>query len=198
MADTFRIASLTRTTGETDITVKLSLDGDTHIDVDTGIGFMDHMLHLFAKHGRFGLTVQAKGDTYVDGHHTVEDIGLTLGEALKMALGNKAGIERYGDAWVPMDESLEQVVIDLSGRPFLVFDAVLATPVLGQFETELVEEFFRAFAFSGLMNLHVRSLYGKNTHHIIEGLFKATGRALRKAVTINPEIKGVNSTKGVI
>ncbi|MCF0155026.1 MAG: imidazoleglycerol-phosphate dehydratase HisB [Veillonella sp.] len=193
-----RTAKITRTTGETDITISLSLDGNQDIQVNTGIGFMDHMLHLLAKHGRFGLVVDAKGDTYVDGHHTVEDIGLTLGQALKEALGDKAGIERYGDAWVPMDEALAQVVIDLSGRPYLVFDAELPTPVLGTFETELVEEFFRALAFSGLMNLHARVLYGKNTHHMIEGLFKATGRALRKAVTINPDIHGVNSTKGVI
>lgn len=193
-----RTACVTRITGETDIRVSLSLEGNQDISITTGIGFMDHMLHLLAKHGRFGLTVEAKGDIYVDGHHTVEDIGLTLGQALVEALGNKAGIERYGDAWVPMDESLAQVVIDLSGRPYLVFDADLPSPLLGSFETELVEEFFRAFAFSGLMNLHARSLYGKNTHHIIEGLFKATGRALRKAVTINPDIQGVNSTKGVI
>ena len=157
------------------------------------------MLHLLAKHGRFGLAVKAVGDTYVDAHHTVEDIALTLGQALTQALGDKAGIERYGDAWVPMDEALTQVVIDLSGRPYLVFNGEFTTPVLGgNFETELVEDFFQALAVSGAMNLHVRNEYGRNTHHIIESMFKATGRALRKAVTINPEIHGVNSTKGMI
>ena len=156
------------------------------------------MLHLFAKHGRFGLTVKAKGDTYIDAHHTVEDIGIALGEALVKALGDKAGIERYGDTWVPMDEALTQVVIDLSGRPFLVFKGEFQIQLLGNFETELVEDFFQALAFTAKMNLHIRNEYGRNTHHIIESMFKATGRALRKAVTINPEIEGVNSTKGVI
>ena len=196
---TNRSATVTRKTGETDITITLTLDGNQEIQVDTGIGFLDHMLHLLAKHGRFGLAVKAVGDTYVDAHHTVEDIALTLGQALTQALGDKAGIERYGDAWVPMDEALTQVVIDLSGRPYLVFNGEFTTPVLGgTFETALVEDFFQALAMSGAMNLHVRNLYGRNTHHIIESMFKATGRALRKAVTINPDIQGVNSTKGVI
>ena len=196
---TNRSATVTRKTGETDITITLTLDGNQEIQVDTGIGFLDHMLHLLAKHGRFGLAVKAVGDTYVDAHHTVEDIALTLGQALTQALGDKAGIERYGDAWVPMDEALTQVVIDLSGRPYLVFNGEFTTPVLGgNFETELVEDFFQALAVSGAMNLHVRNLYGRNTHHIIESMFKATGRALRKAVTINPDIQGVNSTKGMI
>ncbi|WP_251423378.1 imidazoleglycerol-phosphate dehydratase HisB [Veillonella agrestimuris] len=194
-----RVATATRETSETNITVTLSLDGNQDIHINTGIGFLDHMLHLLAKHGRFGLCVHAVGDTHIDAHHTVEDIGLTLGEALKQALGNKAGIERYGDAWVPMDEALTQVVIDLSGRPYLVFDGAFTTPVLGgNFETELVEDFFQALSVSGAMNLHVRNIYGRNTHHIIESMFKATGRALRKAVTIHAEIIGVNSTKGVI
>ena len=157
------------------------------------------MLTLLAKHGRFGLVVEAKGDTYVDAHHTVEDVGLALGQALVKALGDKAGIERYGDAWISMDEALTQVVIDLSGRPYLIFQGEWSTPVLGgNFETELVEDFFQALAMSAAMNLHVRNLYGRNTHHIIESMFKATGRALRKAVIINPDIQGVNSTKGVI
>ena len=196
---TNRSATVTRKTGETDITITLTLDGNQEIQVDTGIGFLDHMLHLLAKHGRFGLAVKAVGDTYVDAHHTVEDIALTLGQALTQALGDKAGIERYGDAWVPMDEALTQVVIDLSGRPYLVFNGEFTTPVLGgNFETELVEDFFQALAVSSAMNLHVRNEYGRNTHHIIESMFKATGRALRKAVTINPDIQGVNSTKGMI
>ena len=199
MMRTNRSATVTRKTGETDITITLTLDGNQDIHVDTGIGFLDHMLRLLAKHGRFGLAVKAVGDTYVDAHHTVEDIALTLGQALTQALGDKAGIERYGDAWVPMDEALTQVVIDLSGRPYLVFNGEFTTPVLGgNFETELVEDFFQALAVSSAMNLHVRNEYGRNTHHIIESMFKATGRALRKAVTINPDIQGVNSTKGMI
>ena len=194
-----RTGTVQRTTQETDITVELTLDGAQTSSISTGIGFFDHMLTLLAKHGRFGLVVEAKGDTYVDAHHTVEDIGLALGQALVKALGDKTGIERYGDAWVPMDEALTQVVIDLSGRPYLVFQGEWSTPVLGgNFETELVEDFFQALAMSAAMNLHVRNVYGRNTHHIIESMFKATGRALRKAVTINSDIQGVNSTKGVI
>ena len=194
-----RTGMVQRTTQETDITVELTLDGAQTSSISTGIGFFDHMLTLLAKHGRFGLIVEAKGDTYVDAHHTVEDIGLALGQALVKALGDKSGIERYGDAWGPMDEALTQVVIDLSGRPYLVFQGEWSTPVLGgNFETELVEDFFQALAMSGAMNLHVRNLYGRNTHHIIESMFKATGRALRKAVTINPDIQGVSSTKGVL
>mgnify|MGYP002552201206 FL=1 len=194
-----RTAEIKRKTKETDIEVFVKLDGEGKVSVNTGIGFFDHMLTLLAKHGRFGLVVEAKGDTYVDAHHTVEDVGLALGQALVKALGDKAGIERYGDAWVPMDEALTQVVIDLSGRPYLVFQGEWSTPVLGgNFETELVEDFFQALAMSAAMNLHVRNLYGRNTHHIIESMFKATGRALRKAVIINPDIQGVNSTKGVI
>ena len=194
-----RTGTVQRTTQETDITVEITLDGAQTSSISTGIGFFDHMLTLLAKHGRFGLVVEAKGDTYVDAHHTVEDVGLALGQALVKALGDKVGIERYGDAWVPMDEALTQVVIDLSGRPYLVFQGEWSTPVLGgNFETELVEDFFQALAMSAAMNLHVRNLYGRNTHHIIESMFKATGRALRKAVTINLDIQGVNSTKGVI
>ena len=194
-----RTGTVQRTTQETDITVEITLDGAQTSSISTGIGFFDHMLTLLAKHGRFGLVVEAKGDTYVDAHHTVEDVGLALGQALVKALGDKAGIERYGDVWVPMDEALTQVVIDLSGRPYLIFQGEWSTPVLGgNFETELVEDFFQALAMSAAMNLHVRNLYGRNTHHIIESMFKATGRALRKAVTINPDIQGVNSTKAVI
>lgn len=194
-----RTGTVQRRTAETDIIVELTLDGNQASSISTGIGFFDHMLTLLAKHGRFGLVVKANGDTYVDAHHTVEDVGLALGQALVKALGDKVGIERYGDAWVPMDEALTQVVVDLSGRPYLVFQGEWNTPVLGgNFETELVEDFFQALAMSGAINLHVRNLYGRNTHHIIESMFKATGRALRKAVTINPDIVGVNSTKGTI
>lgn len=152
-----RTATVTRTTGETDITITLTLEGSQDIQIDTGIGFLDHMLHLLAKHGRFGLIVKAVGDTYVDAHHTVEDIAITLGQALTKALGDKAGIERYGDAWVPMDEALTQVVVDLSGRPYIVFKGEFTTPVLGgNFETELVEDFFQALSVSGAMNLGYR------------------------------------------
>lgn len=193
-----RTATLTRQTAETKITVSLNLDQESGIDIQTGVGFFDHMLTLLAKHGRFGLKVMAEGDLEVDAHHTVEDTGIVLGECLKQALGQKEQIERYGQATIPMDEVLAQVVIDLSGRSYLVFDADLTNPKLGNFETEITEDFFQALAFSAKMNLHARIIYGRNTHHKIEGLFKATGRALRQAVTINPAIKGVNSTKGVI
>lgn len=162
------------------------------------LAFLDHMLILFAKHGRFGLKVKADGDLNVDPHHTTEDIGIAIGECLVQALGDKTGIERYGDALVPMDETLGQVVIDLSGRSYLVFDAEFTNQKLGGYDTETTEDFFQGLAFNAHMNLHARILYGRNTHHEIESLFKALGRALRKAVTINPEIQGVNSTKGMI
>lgn len=193
-----RTATITRQTGETKITVELNLDQQTGVEIQTGIGYFDHMLNLFAKHGRFGLKVTAQGDLEVDAHHTVEDTGIVLGECFKQALGDKAQIERYGDAWVPMDEVLAQVVVDLSGRSYLVFDSEFENPRLGDYETEVTEDFFQAVAFAAEMNLHARVLYGRNTHHKIEALFKAFVRAMRKAVTINPEIVGVNSTKGVI
>lgn len=193
-----RTASKSRTTNETKIAVSLNLDQQSGIRVATGIGYFDHMLNLFAKHGRFGLEVTAKGDLEVDAHHTVEDTGIVIGECLKEALGDKHQIERYGDSWVPMDETLAQVVVDLSGRSYLVFAADLENPRLGDYETEVTEDFFQALAFSAGMNLHARVLYGRNTHHEIEALFKACGRALRKAVTINPAIQGINSTKGVL
>lgn len=184
-----RTATIKRQTKETQIEVSLNLDQQSGIQIDTGVGYFDHMLNLLAK---------ATGDLEVDAHHTVEDTGIVLGEALKEALGDKVQIERYGDAMVPMDETLAQVVVDLSGRSYLVFDAELTNPRLGGFETEVTEDFFQALAFAAEMNLHARVLYGRNTHHKIEALFKATGRALRQAVTINPAIEGVNSTKGVI
>ncbi|KRM02483.1 imidazoleglycerol-phosphate dehydratase HisB [Limosilactobacillus gastricus] len=193
-----RTATITRQTGETKITVELNLDQQTGVAIQTGIGYFDHMLNLFAKHGRFGLRVTAQGDLEVDAHHTVEDTGIVLGECFKQALGVKSQIERYGDAWVPMDEVLAQVVVDLSGRSYLVFDSEFENPRLGDYETEVTEDFFQAVAFAAEMNLHARILYGRNTHHKIEALFKAFARAMRKAVTINPEIVGVNSTKGVI
>ncbi|EAD1455199.1 imidazoleglycerol-phosphate dehydratase HisB [Listeria monocytogenes] len=193
-----RTATKTRVTAETSIELSINLDSQTESTISTGVGFLDHMLTLFAKHSRVTLNVKADGDTYVDAHHTVEDIGITLGLCLKEALADKASINRYGSAYVPMDESLGFCALDLSGRSYLVFDAELTNPKLGDFDTELVEEFFQAVAFNAEMNLHLRVLYGKNTHHKIEALFKAFGRALREAITINPEIKGVNSTKGVL
>ncbi|ECL8005011.1 TPA_asm: imidazoleglycerol-phosphate dehydratase HisB [Listeria innocua] len=193
-----RSANKTRITGETSIELSINLDSQTESTISTGVGFLDHMLTLFAKHSRITLNVKADGDTYVDAHHTVEDVGITLGICLKEALSDKASINRYGSTYVPMDESLGFCALDLSGRSYLVFDAELTNPKLGDFDTELVEEFFQAVAFNAEMNLHLRVLYGKNTHHKIEALFKAFGRALREAITINPEIKGVNSTKGVL
>ena len=193
-----RTDTVQRTTQETDITVELTLDGAQTSSISTGIGFFDHMLTLFARHGRMSLVVKADGDLWVDSHHTVEDVGIVLGQALKEALGDKAGINRYGTALVPMDETLGMASLDLSGRSFLVFDASFDNPKLGNFDTELVEEFFQALAFNVQMNLHLKILHGKNNHHKSESLFKATGRALREAITINPDIHGVNSTKGML
>ncbi|MFC6165346.1 imidazoleglycerol-phosphate dehydratase HisB [Lactiplantibacillus dongliensis] len=193
-----RQATIKRVTQETQIEISLNLDEQSGIEIDTGIGFLNHMLNLFAKHGRFGLIVKAHGDLDVDPHHTTEDTGIVLGECFKKALGDKVGIERYGTAFVPMDETLGQVSVDLSGRSYLVFDAELTNPRLGGLDTETVEDFFQAVAFAAEMNLHARILYGRNTHHKVESLFKALGRAMRAAVTVNPDIIGVNSTKGVI
>ena len=193
-----RQAEITRNTAETQITLAVNLDAQTPVDIQTGDGFIDHMLTLFASHGRMSLVVKANGDLHVDSHHTVEDVGIALGTALREALGDKAGINRYGTSFVPMDETLGMASLDLSGRSYLVFDAEFTNPTLGNFDTELVEEFFQALAFNMQMNLHLKILHGKNNHHKSESLFKATGRALREAVTLNPEIHGVNSTKGVL
>ncbi len=193
-----RTAKITRKTGETTITVELNLDQPTPIDIQTGIGFFDHMLTAFAKHGRFGMTVRADGDLDVDPHHTTEDVGIVLGQCFKEALGDKAGIERFGTAFVPLDETLSRVVVDLSGRAYLLFDAELTNPKLGGYDTEVTEDFFQSFAFNAELNLHAAVLYGRNTHHKVETLFKALGRAMRAAVTINPDVQGIPSTKGVI
>lgn len=193
-----RTATITRHTFETQITLTLNIDEQTPISVDTGIGYMDHMLTLFAKHGRFGLQVKVSGDLHVDSHHTTEDIGIALGEAFTQALGDKSSIERYGAQFVPMDETLTRTVVDLSGRAYLVFTAELTAPVLGTFETEVVEDFWQGFSDQAHANVHIAVLYGRNTHHKIESIFKAMGRTMRQAVTRNPEIIGVNSTKGVI
>ena len=193
-----RTASVERLTGETAIKAVLNIDGAGRAQVQTGLGFFDHMLILFGKHGLFDLTVEANGDLEVDGHHTVEDTGIVLGQALAKALGDKAGIKRYGTAFVPMDEALAMVSLDISGRPYLVFDAVLPAERVGQFDSELTEEFLRALSVHAGLTLHVRLLAGKNTHHIIEAIFKALGRALDEATRQDDRIQGVMSTKGIL
>ena len=193
-----RTASIERNTFETKIKLSINLDAREPVEIDTGVGFFDHMLTLFARHSRLSLVVKVDGDLHVDSHHTVEDVGIVLGQAIREALGDKAGINRYGTSFVPMDETLGMASLDLSGRSYLVFDASFDNPKLGTFDTELVEEFFQALAFNLQMNLHLKILHGKNSHHKAESLFKATGRALREAITINPDIKGVNSTKGML
>jgi imidazoleglycerol-phosphate dehydratase len=191
-----RKAEISRKTMETDITAKLALDGKGNSNIDTGIGFLDHMLTLFTKHGQLNLDLIARGDIYVDAHHTVEDIGIVLGKCISEALGNKESIQRYGNSFVPMDESLAQVCLDISGRAFLVFDVPFTNEMTGTMETQLFEEFFRALAFNAGITLHVKLHYGKNSHHMIEAVFKAFGRALREAVKIDKSISGVMSTKG--
>lgn len=195
---TSRTAEVSRKTKETDISIRLTLDGKGNSNISTGIEFFDHMLALFAKHGLFDLEVQCQGDVNVDGHHTVEDVGITLGEAFSKALGPKEGITRYGMAYVPMDEALCRSVVDLSGRPYLVFTAQFSSEMIGGLSTELVEEFFRALAVQARINLHIEVLYGKNSHHIAEAAFKSTARAFCSAVAIDPRVSGVPSTKGVL
>lgn len=191
-----RTADINRKTKETDISLSINLDGSAKDQINTGIGFMDHMLDLFTRHGLFDLSVRAEGDLKVDAHHTVEDIGIVLGQAIKEALGDKKSIKRYGTTFVPMDEALAMVSLDLGGRPFLVFDAQFTSDKVGEMETELVEEFFRAVAFNACMNLHIKVLYGSNNHHIVEAIFKAFGRALDEATGTDDRIQGVMSTKG--
>ena len=194
-----RSAEIKRTTAETDIMLKLSLDGKGKSKIDSGCGFLDHMLTLFAKHGRFDLSVKCKGDTNVDYHHTVEDIGICLGQAFLTALGNKKGITRYGSTILPMDEALILSAVDLSGRSFLVRDLNITANKVGDFDTELVEEFFQAFVRTAECTLHVRQLSGSNAHHIIEGIFKSVARSLRVAVEIDRKAKDeIPSTKGVL
>ncbi len=198
-----RVGKIFRETRETKVDVEINLDGcenriDSENQIDTGIGFFDHMLNLFAAHGNFDLAVTCAGDLEVDGHHSVEDIGICLGAAIKKALGDKRGINRYGTFFLPMDETLALVSLDISGRPFLVCELGELAPMIGSFDTELVEEFLRAFAFNAGITLHAKILYGKNSHHKVEGIFKALGHALRIAVDINEKVHGVPSTKGVI
>lgn len=193
-----RVGLVTRKTAETDIHVSLDLDGSGNGDISTGIGFFDHMLILFAKHGLFDLTVKAQGDIFVDGHHTIEDAGIVIGQALLKALGDKTGIKRYGTAFVPMDEALAMVSLDISGRPFLAYDAPVNTDKVGTYDTELTEEFLRALAIHAGLTIHVKLLAGKNAHHIIEAVFKALGRALDEATRQDSRITGVMSTKGML
>lgn len=190
-----RTAEITRKTKETDITVKLDFDGG-NADISTGIGFFDHMLTAFAVHGGMGLTVKAAGDLQVDGHHTVEDVGIVLGKAFKEAIGDMKGIARYGTAFIPMDEALGFASIDISGRPFLVFNAEFSDYRIGEFDTCLTEEFFRAFAFNAGVTLHLKCEYGKNDHHIAEALFKAAAHAVKAAKAVSGN--EILSTKGVL
>ena len=191
-----RIGKVHRKTGETDIEISIDLDGSGICQIDTGIGFFDHMLSAFARHGLFDLTVKARGDLNVDGHHTVEDTGIVLGEAIAAAIGDKKGIRRYGSMILPMDESLVLCAADLCGRPYLVMDAHFEAPMVGDFDTELVHEFFYAVSYAAAMNLHLRVLTGSNAHHIIEAMFKAFAKALDEASSFDPRITDVLSTKG--
>jgi len=193
-----RIAEIHRKTKETDIKVVLNLDGSGQSQVSTGLPFLDHMLDLFARHGLFDLEVVCRGDLEIDDHHSVEDIAITLGQALAQALGDKAGIARYGEAVVPMDEALCRSVIDLSGRFYLVYEVQTRRQKIGNFSVELAEHFWRSLAETARFNLHIDCLRGRNTHHILEGTFKATTRALRQAVSRDPRISGVLSTKGAL
>ncbi|MDD6798037.1 MAG: imidazoleglycerol-phosphate dehydratase HisB [Clostridia bacterium] len=196
MAVVARTSTIERKTSETDIRCTLNIDGRGEADVDTGIGFFDHMLKSFAKHGLFDLQLSVKGDLYVDCHHTIEDTGIVLGEAIKAAVGDKKSIRRYGDIILPMDEALILCAIDLSGRPYLVFDGQFSSDSVGYFDTQMVKEFFYAVSYSAGMNLHIKQMSGDNDHHIIEGIFKAFAKALDEAVTKDTRIKTVLSTKG--
>ena len=193
-----RTATISRKTAETDIQLALNLDGSGKIDASTGVGFFDHMLTHIAKHGLFDLTVQCKGDTHIDAHHTVEDVGICFGKALAQALGDKAGIRRFGDCTLPMDETLVTAAVDLSGRPFLVWRAEVPLETLGTFSSQLAEEFWRAVSSAGLLTLHIVLHHGRNTHHVVEAIFKACARALRAAVEPDPRASGIPSTKGVL
>jgi len=193
-----REASKARKTGETTVALRLGLDGTGRVSLATGVAFFEHMLTLFARHGFFDLDLEAEGDLPVDAHHLVEDVGLVLGDAFAEALGDKAGISRYGSVLLPMDEALVLVAVDLSGRPFLGFKLDLPTTRLGNFETELVEEFLRAFVNRAKCTLHVQQLAGSNTHHLIEAVFKGLGRALDEATALEPRLNGIPSTKGIL
>ena len=192
-----RTAKVKRTTKETDIDISVDLDGKGTSQIDTGIGFLDHMLDLLARHSRIDMNVKAKGDLHIESHHTTEDVGIALGQAVKQALGDMKGITRYADVHLPMDETLTRVAMDISGRPFLVFKTTFKRHKVGNFDTELVQEWFQAFAVNAGITLHVETLYGSNDHHIAESCFKGLARALRAAITVDERAKGeVPSTKG--
>jgi imidazoleglycerol-phosphate dehydratase len=193
-----RVAEVRRTTKETDVRVRLALDGSGASRISTGVAFLDHMLELFARHGLFDLEVECRGDLEVDDHHSVEDVAITLGQALAQSLGEKKGIARYGEAAVPMDEALCRAVVDLSGRFYLVYEVVTQRQMIGNFSVELAEHFWRSLAEAARCNLHIDCIRGRNTHHILEGTFKASARAFRQAVEIDPRVAGVPSTKGIL
>ena len=196
---TMRTATIQRQTKETDISVSVNLDGSGTYDVSTGIGFLDHMLEQLSRHSLMDLTVRVKGDLHIDGHHTTEDTGLAIGEAISQALGERKGITRYGHAYIPMDETLSRVAMDISGRPYIIWKVSFTQPKLGEMDTELFREFFQALAQAGGITLHVENLYGINNHHIIESCFKGLARALRAAVSIDErKADEVPSTKGVL
>ena len=193
-----RISKISRKTKETDITIEINLDGTGKADISTGVGFLDHMLESFARHGLFDLKVKATGDLHVDSHHLIEDTGIVLGQAIKEAVGDKKGINRYGYFILPMDEALVLSAVDLSGRPYLVMDVTFKTPTMGDYDTQMVKEFFYAVSYSAEMNLHLRQLSGENDHHICEACYKAFAKALMGAVSVNARIDDVLSTKGKI
>jgi imidazoleglycerol-phosphate dehydratase len=193
-----RLAEIARKTRETDIRLTLDLDGQGRAEVATGIGFLDHMLELFARHSLVDLTVACTGDLHVDGHHTTEDVGICLGQAIDRALSDRAGIRRYGHAVLPMDETLVTSAVDLGGRPFWAWDVAMPSPRIGSFDSELVADFWQAVATQGRMNLHVLLHYGRNAHHVSEAVFKATARALRDALELDPRCTGIPSTKGTL
>jgi imidazoleglycerol-phosphate dehydratase len=193
-----RIAKVKRSTAETCIEVEVNLDGTGANDLSTSIGFLDHMLHQVSRHGFFDLSVSCKGDLEVDCHHSVEDIGIAFGQATRNALGNKDGVKRYGSAFIPMEDALVLCVMDFSGRPFLSFDAKFETEKIGEFDTQLVEEFFRAFAMNSACDLHIKKIEGKNSHHLAEAIFKAFAKAMDQATARDPRITGPLSTKGAL
>ena len=198
LRDTGRSANVSRTTKETSIELSLNVDGAGRYDIQTGVPFLNHMLELFTRHGFFDLSIRATGDVEVDDHHTVEDVGLTLGQAFKQALGGKEGIRRFGEATVPLDEALVNVVVDLSGRPFFAYEVRLKQAKIGNFDVELIHDFLLAFVNENGMNLHVRMLAGRNPHHIVEATFKGMARALDLATQRDPRVQGVLSTKGTL
>ena len=193
-----RESEIIRNTKETQISLSLNLDGSGKSEISTGVGFLDHMLTLLAKHSASDLKIAAKGDSWIDFHHTTEDIGISLGQAVSMALGEKRGIRRFGHFLLPMDETLAEVALDLSGRPYFVFHAEFPTPKVGDFDTELVRDFFHGFSTAAQCNLHIQLRYGENSHHIAEAIFKCFARALRMAVELDPRIQDIPSTKGVL